>query len=57
MEYTKNIYEVLHFIEKHFGFLYNHGFQIVNQQFDNQNFGNWIVIFQSAKMYTSFHSR
>jgi hypothetical protein len=54
MEYTKNILEVLHYIEKYFGFLYNHGFQIVNQQFDNQSFGNWIVIFQSEKCILRF---
>ncbi|CAG0963756.1 hypothetical protein ANAEL_00781 [Anaerolineales bacterium] len=54
MEYTKNIYEALYYIEKHFSFLYNLGFQIVNQHFYNESFGNWIVIFQSQKCILRF---
>ena len=52
--YMKNIYEALYYIEKYFGFLYARGYKIVNQQFDRQSFGNWIVVFKSEECVLRF---
>jgi hypothetical protein len=50
----KKINNIVDQIQKHFGFLFEHDFRVIDKLYDNANFGNWIVLLRSEKLFIRF---
>jgi len=50
----KKINNIVVQIRKYFGFLFEHDFRIIDKFYDNTNFGNWIVLLRSEKLFLQF---
>jgi len=50
----RKINNIVNRIRKHFDFLFNRGFEVIDKVYDNQSFGNWIVLLRSDKLFIRF---